>query len=236
MDPERAAYLKAIEQRFLELRGRGLMLSPRDVMLVDQWRERGVPTRVVLGAIEAGVERYLETHPHEASIPSSLAYFAGHVDRAVNERQELLIEDQADGSTWGREPTTRDEAGEAAKAEAQRQRLLKAIAAAGRQQSSETAREALRYAWRRLVKPTDVNLWEQASDVDRDLVDMLAACLVDEWKTALELAVTAAVEEAGGGLMGAAAKVDVARGATDEWVREHFGVPDLLEVLIERGV
>ncbi len=34
MTDERAEYLRAVEQRFIALRGRGFMLSPRDVALV----------------------------------------------------------------------------------------------------------------------------------------------------------------------------------------------------------
>ena len=92
MDPERAKYLRIIERRFLELRGRGLMLSPRDVMLVESWRQREIPTRVILGALEDGARRFWEGRPHGTPLPASLAYFAPHIDDATRQRIADLIE------------------------------------------------------------------------------------------------------------------------------------------------
>ncbi len=225
MDPERAGYLKAIERRFLEMRGRGLMLSPRDVMLVDRWRERGIPLRVVLAALEEGAERFAETHPKGEPLPSSLAYFEGHVRRAADERHELAVERATRGDTGRTAHLLRPQA---------RPALLDGIAAAGRRQGGESAKEALRYAWRRLAKPSsDEALWSLVAEVDRDLVDMLAATLEDTGREALSKAVEAAVDNAGGEAMSEQAKDDVARTELERWIRERFGLRDLMEVLIE---
>lgn|GEM_PF-1241021 len=231
MDPERAHYLRAIERRFLEMRGRGLMLSPRDVLLVDTWRERGVPIRVVLAALEEGAERFADAHPPGTPLPSSLAYFAGHIDRAVHDREELVVEQASRGAAASAAGTTPKSL---LKPEA-RQALQNLIAEAGRRQPTESAKEALRYAWRRLVQPsTDEALWELTAIIDRDLVDMLAATLDDA--SELEAAVEQAVKQAGGGAMSAQAQHDVARAEKERWVRQRFGVRDLMEVLIDHTV
>ncbi len=45
------AYLAAVEEAFLAHTGRGLMLSPRDVALVERWARVGAPVQVVVDGI-----------------------------------------------------------------------------------------------------------------------------------------------------------------------------------------
>lgn len=46
------AYFRAIEDRFIELRGSPLLLSPADWQLARQWHEAGIPLQLVLDVLE----------------------------------------------------------------------------------------------------------------------------------------------------------------------------------------
>lgn len=233
MDAERAAYLAEIEERFVALRGRGFVLSPRDVMLVDGWRTRGVPTRVVLGALEEGIAEFAARHPPRTPPPTTLSYFAGRVEDAIAARRELLVGadpvpiqgDSPGGSPGG------------AQAPGLRQTLLDVIAAAGRVQPPQgPAREALREAWRQVSRAPDGDLWAAAQEADRALVDTLLATLEAPEREALEGEARRAVQAAGGERMSARGRRDAARAALEAAVRARFGIADLLEVLVERAL
>jgi hypothetical protein len=51
------AYFSEIEETFIRLRGRNLLLSPLDWALIEAWKQRGVPLHVALRAIEAVFEK-----------------------------------------------------------------------------------------------------------------------------------------------------------------------------------
>jgi hypothetical protein len=51
------AYLSAVERAFLARAGRGLMLSPADVALVERWARAEMPVAVVLDGLEAAFAR-----------------------------------------------------------------------------------------------------------------------------------------------------------------------------------
>jgi hypothetical protein len=84
LEAERQAYLSTIERTFVSLRGRGFMLSAKEVALVDGWYASGVPARVVIRALHEGFDRRAA---RRQSAPSSLAYFEGHVERAIEDWQ-----------------------------------------------------------------------------------------------------------------------------------------------------
>ncbi len=54
---DEGSYLREIEQYFLELTGRGVMLSSADYELIDSWRRAGVPKEIVLRSIRDAVAR-----------------------------------------------------------------------------------------------------------------------------------------------------------------------------------
>ena len=227
MDPERAKYLRIIERRFLELRGRGLMLSPRDVMLVESWRQREIPTRVILGALEDGARRFWDGRPHGTPLPASLAYFAPHIDDATRQRQQLLVEGGSSPRGQTSQPQTTRQAA--------RDALLACVEASGRRQEVESARQVLRKAWRRLAQASsDEAWWELVMDVDGELVQSLEATLDEDQRLVLEDAIEQAIQRAGGAAMGDEGRRDVGEAERERWVRDHFQIRDLMEVLIER--
>lgn len=46
------AYVQAIERAFLEMSGKGLMLSARDLELIQRWARAGLPAKIVIQGIE----------------------------------------------------------------------------------------------------------------------------------------------------------------------------------------
>jgi hypothetical protein len=53
IDPaDQETYFRAVEEEFLRRRGAPLLLSPRDWTLVGEWREQGIPLRLVIQAID----------------------------------------------------------------------------------------------------------------------------------------------------------------------------------------
>lgn len=226
METSRATYLKAIEQHFVALRGRGWMVSSRDVALADRWRARLVPLRVVLRVIEEGMARYAENHPADAPLPSTLQYFEAAVDRAMIARRERMLDDAQGAAPVPARP----------RAEVLG-RVLEAIADAGRAQQDEGAREALRRAWRELKQASaGEDIWALTSRADAAIVDDLLASLSRGDRDALEREVGAAVEAAGGDGMSERGRQDSLRLELERRLRGRFGVRDLVEILIEEGV
>ncbi len=50
-------YYAEIERYFIQRRGRGLMLSPKDWQLMDEWKDKGIPLRVVVRGIDKAVNQ-----------------------------------------------------------------------------------------------------------------------------------------------------------------------------------
>src|SRR5882724_708055 len=50
------SYINDVQNHFLFLVGRGIMLSPRDYDLIVKWRRRGVPTEVIYKGINKTLE------------------------------------------------------------------------------------------------------------------------------------------------------------------------------------
>ncbi len=50
------SYLAQVEARFIELSGKGLMLSAKDVALVESWERAHIPLHIVLRAIERAMD------------------------------------------------------------------------------------------------------------------------------------------------------------------------------------
>jgi hypothetical protein len=70
------AYYRAIEEEFVRRRGAPLLLSPRDWRLIGEWREAGIPLRIVLQGIDNvfdGFERRAASGSRARRI-NSLAY------------------------------------------------------------------------------------------------------------------------------------------------------------------
>ncbi|MCB9787587.1 MAG: hypothetical protein H6744_12975 [Deltaproteobacteria bacterium] len=226
MDAERATYLKSVEGAFLALRGRGFMLSPRDVGLVDGWRTSGVPHRVVVGALDEAAKRFRARRPPGVPLPSSLAYFQSQIEEAIALWRERTLAWEHPGEAapaGGSEPVAVD----------LRQRALAAVEAAGKGAESEGVREALRKAWRALARPDgETEIWSLTAEVDRQMVDDAWAALDGASREALDAEVEAVVS-APGGPMSEAARDELRQRERARRVRAVAGLPDLVEVLCD---
>jgi hypothetical protein len=227
VDEVRAQYLKVVEARFVALRGRGWMLSPRDVALVDGWRQQGLPVRVVLRVLEEGMMRFRETHPRGASLPSTLAYFDQQMLDAASVRRSKLLDF-----------SVKETQGASAESDQEHQenvaRLLDRIVAWGRslEAGQEAAKVVLRDVWQRLKRSSkNGDLWGLVAELDVVLIDGLLNTCDPETKRAL---VDAAEEDVTreGSRLGPQARADRMRVALEGRVRRHFEVEDLMEVLL----
>ncbi len=74
------AYFRAIEERFIQLRGAPLLLSPADYQVAKGWWAAGIPLGVIYGALEEVFARRAERGV--ASPVQSLRYCASAVEAA----------------------------------------------------------------------------------------------------------------------------------------------------------
>ncbi len=72
-----------VEQYFLALKGRGLLLSAEELALVQQWEATGVPVWVVCEAIRTAFEAYRAKRGANARPPASLRFCRKPVQRAL---------------------------------------------------------------------------------------------------------------------------------------------------------
>jgi hypothetical protein len=82
-------YFQAIEDHFSRLRGTPLLLSTRDVALIDDWWRAGIPLRIVLAAIERVFARRAEAAGRGPV--SSLRYCRHAVEEAFTEWREARL-------------------------------------------------------------------------------------------------------------------------------------------------
>jgi hypothetical protein len=229
VDVERASYLKAVEAAFLALRGRGFMLSPRDVGLVDGWRGRGVPARVVVAALDEAVTRFRGRRPPGVPLPSSLAYFETQIEEAAALWRERTLAWEAPSGAGGPAPAQSLGAVEVDL----RARVMAAVALAGKNAEGEGLREVLRSVWRTLSRaPADTEIWSLTTEVDRQMVEGAWTALDDATRAAIDAEAEALVS-APGGPMSASAQTEQRQRERARMVRERWALPDLVEVLCD---
>jgi hypothetical protein len=85
---EDQAYFRAIEQAFLDLRGRATLLAPEDWQVAAGWRRSGIPVELVVSVMSALFARQRERRSRRGI--SSLRYFRAAVEAAWDERLALL--------------------------------------------------------------------------------------------------------------------------------------------------
>jgi hypothetical protein len=224
MDPERAAYLRTVEEAFVSIRGRGFMVSPKDVALIESWRTEGVSAAVVVRAIHEGAKRFVETHPPCDPMPATLAYYAPQVKDLTARRRRMLIREPAvEDNSAASEPAAPEQAG--------LDRVRSAIVEAGERQDSEEVREVLRVSYRALNGPIppDLDSWTLTAQVDEQMVEGLEQVMALEDRDRLQEDAERSVPE--GGLMSPRARADRVRVQFERQLRDHFSVPDLIEML-----
>jgi hypothetical protein len=83
-------YFTEIEDRFLQRRGGGLLLSTLDWALVETWKDAGVPLEAVLRGIDAAFDRY-DQRPSKTKKVNSLAYCSQEVLAAAEDMKEAAV-------------------------------------------------------------------------------------------------------------------------------------------------
>ena len=83
-------YFTEIEERYLQRRGGGLMLSTLDWSLIETWKDAGIPLEAVLRGIDAAFDRY-DQRPAKTKKINSLAYCSQEVLAAAEDMKEAAI-------------------------------------------------------------------------------------------------------------------------------------------------
>jgi len=77
-------YFTEIEERYLQRRGGGLLLSTLDWALIETWKDSGIPLEAALRGIDAAFDRY-HLRPSKTKKVNSLAYCSQEVLAAAEE-------------------------------------------------------------------------------------------------------------------------------------------------------
>ena len=85
---EEEIYFRAIEERFIRLRGAPLLLSPADWRVARGWQEKGVPLALVLASLDEVFARRAARRAKGRI--QSLRYCAPAVEEAWEEHRELV--------------------------------------------------------------------------------------------------------------------------------------------------
>jgi hypothetical protein len=90
LTPEEREFFQAVEAHFIRLRGRPLILSPRELDRAAGWHREGIPLRVVC----RGIDRYFEKRfqrPSSRQRAVSLAYCEEFVRQVFKENRNLAV-------------------------------------------------------------------------------------------------------------------------------------------------
>jgi hypothetical protein len=83
-------YFTEIEERFLQRRGGGLLLSTLDWALIETWKDAGIPLEAVLRGIDAAFDRY-DQRPSKSKKINSLAYCSQEVLAVAEDMKEAAV-------------------------------------------------------------------------------------------------------------------------------------------------
>ena len=83
-------YFTEIEERYLQRRGGGLLLSTLDWALIETWKDAGIPLQAVLRGIDAAFDKY-DQRPSKTKKINSLAYCSQEVLAAAEEMKEAAV-------------------------------------------------------------------------------------------------------------------------------------------------
>lgn len=83
-------YFTEIEERYLQRRGGGLLLSTLDWSLIETWKEAGIPLEAALRGIDEAFDRW-EQRPSKTKKVNSLAYCSQLVLAAAEDMKEAVV-------------------------------------------------------------------------------------------------------------------------------------------------
>ncbi|HEV2396445.1 MAG TPA: hypothetical protein VGS27_05870 [Candidatus Sulfotelmatobacter sp.] len=84
------SYFTEIEDRYLQRRGGGLLLSTLDWALIETWKDAGIPLEAVLRGIDAAFDKY-DQRPSKTTKINSLAYCSQAVLAAAEDMKEAAV-------------------------------------------------------------------------------------------------------------------------------------------------
>ena len=90
-------YFTEIEDRYLQRRGGGLLLSTLDWSLIETWKDAGIPLEAVLRGIDAAFDHYDE-RPSKTKKINSLAYCSQEVLAAAEDMKEAAVGVSSEGT------------------------------------------------------------------------------------------------------------------------------------------
>jgi hypothetical protein len=88
--PEDASFLEYVQAYFLAFRGDGVSLSPLDMQLLSDWRDQGIPHRVICRAIRQAAEA-VHYHERKGAGLRTLRSCRLHVEREFRRFQGLSV-------------------------------------------------------------------------------------------------------------------------------------------------
>lgn len=91
-------YFSEIEEMFVRRRGRNLLLSPLDWALIEDWKERGIPLRIVLNGIEK-VFDHADKQPSKKQTIKSLTYCREEIEAQYSDWLVSQTGKKDDGKT-----------------------------------------------------------------------------------------------------------------------------------------
>jgi len=83
-------YFTEIEERYLQRRSGGLLLSTLDWALIETWKDAGIPLEAVLRGIDAAFDKY-DQKPSKSRKINSLAYCSQEVLATAEEMKEAAV-------------------------------------------------------------------------------------------------------------------------------------------------
>ena len=83
-------YFTEIEDRYLQRRGGGLLLSTLDWALIETWKDAGIPLEAVLRGIDEAFDQY-DQRPSKTKKVNSLAYCSQLVLAAAEDMKEAAV-------------------------------------------------------------------------------------------------------------------------------------------------
>lgn len=83
-------YFTEIEERYLQRRHGGLLLSTLDWALIETWKDAGIPLEAVLRGIDAAFDRY-DQRPSKTRKVNSLAFCSQEVLAAAEDMKEAAV-------------------------------------------------------------------------------------------------------------------------------------------------
>jgi hypothetical protein len=98
-------YFTEIEDRYLQRRGGGLLLSTLDWALIETWKDAGIPLEAALRGIDEAFDRY-DQRPSKTKKVNSLAYCSQLVLAAAEDMKEAAVGAASEGSALPAKPRT----------------------------------------------------------------------------------------------------------------------------------